>query len=107
VLYFVARRLLACSEASALSKTLAKDAAQRCWLTASGNPPKFPYVAFRSWLVRILIDVALVIRRTNCEEHIAVEYTVRISGWATTAKLVKRCQQGKSTFSDRAVARSA
>ena len=37
-------------------------AIQNCWRTASRNPPHFENeAAFRSWLVRVLIDEALVI----------------------------------------------
>jgi len=40
----------------------AEDVVQSCWLTASRNPPKFEYEgAFRSWLLRILIDEALAV----------------------------------------------
>jgi len=42
----------------------AENALENCWLTASRNPPKFVYEgAFRSWLVRILLDEALRVRR--------------------------------------------
>lgn len=41
-------------------------AIQNCRQAASRNPPHFEYEgAFRSWLVRILIDEALAIRRRN------------------------------------------
>jgi DNA-directed RNA polymerase specialized sigma24 family protein len=64
LLYFVARRVVGRNEE-------AKDAVHSCWLTASRNPPKFAYEgAFRSWLVRILIDEALAIRYTRPESHI-------------------------------------
>jgi len=46
----------------------AKDAIENCWLTASRNPPRFEYEgAFRSWLVRVLIDEALAILRKGKE----------------------------------------
>jgi DNA-directed RNA polymerase specialized sigma24 family protein len=39
-------------------------AIQNCHRAASRNPPHFEYEgAFRSWLVRILIDEALAVRR--------------------------------------------
>jgi DNA-directed RNA polymerase specialized sigma24 family protein len=39
-------------------------AVQNCKTTASRNPPRFAYEgAFRSWLVRVLIDEALAILR--------------------------------------------
>jgi DNA-directed RNA polymerase specialized sigma24 family protein len=46
----------------------ARDSVQNCWLTASRNPPKFEHEgAFRSWLLRIVIDEALTIRRKKKE----------------------------------------
>jgi DNA-directed RNA polymerase specialized sigma24 family protein len=43
-----------------------KDAIDNCWRAASRNAPRFEYEgAFRSWLVRVLIDEALAIRRQN------------------------------------------
>ena len=42
----------------------ADEAIANCWLTASRNPAIFGYEgAFRSWLLRVLIDEALIIRR--------------------------------------------
>jgi DNA-directed RNA polymerase specialized sigma24 family protein len=39
-----------------------EKAVQNCRITASRNPPRFEYEgAFRSWLVRVLIDEALAI----------------------------------------------
>jgi len=55
LLYFVACRVLEGSEG-------ADEAVGRCFLKARENPPEFHYQgAFRSWLVRILIDEALLI----------------------------------------------
>src|SRR5215831_16976822 len=43
-------------------------AIKNCWRSASRNPPYFEYEgAFRSWLVRVLIDEALAILR-KCPE---------------------------------------
>jgi DNA-directed RNA polymerase specialized sigma24 family protein len=57
LLRFIASRVLGSNEG-------AEDAIKNCWLTASCNPPKFEYEgAFRSWLLRILIDEALIILR--------------------------------------------
>ena len=43
-------------------------AIQNCWRTASRNPPHFEYEgAFRSWLVRVLIDEAIAILRESKE----------------------------------------
>ena len=45
-------------------------AIHNCWRTASRNPPCFEYEgAFRSWLVRILIDEALAILPESYEER--------------------------------------
>jgi DNA-directed RNA polymerase specialized sigma24 family protein len=44
----------------------ADAAIENCWLKASRNPPRFEYEgAFRSWLLRVLIDEALAILRQN------------------------------------------
>jgi DNA-directed RNA polymerase specialized sigma24 family protein len=41
---------------------------QNCWLTASCNPPKVEREgAFGGWLLRIVIDEALAIRRKKKE----------------------------------------
>jgi RNA polymerase sigma-70 factor (ECF subfamily) len=56
-LYFIARRVLGSPEG-------VEEAVQNCLLRASRNPPMFEYEgAFASWLVRILIDEALLILR--------------------------------------------
>jgi DNA-directed RNA polymerase specialized sigma24 family protein len=37
---------------------------ENCWVKASRNPPRFEYEgAFRSWLLRVLIDEALAVLR--------------------------------------------
>ena len=57
LLRFLACRVLGSNEE-------AEYALQGCWVTASRNPPKFEYEgAFRSWLLRILLDEALAILR--------------------------------------------
>jgi DNA-directed RNA polymerase specialized sigma24 family protein len=59
LLHFIACRVLGSSER-------ADGAIENCWLKASRNPPRFEYEgAFRSWLVRVLIDEALAILRQN------------------------------------------
>jgi DNA-directed RNA polymerase specialized sigma24 family protein len=79
LLYFVACRVLGCSESNALSQRLAKNAVQRCLSIASCNPPKLLNEgAFRSWLFRILLDEALAIRRTKGGHRQALECTARI-----------------------------
>src|SRR5215469_16258860 len=48
----------------------ADDAIENCWLRASLNPSRFEYEgAFRSWLIRVLIDEALAIRGHDQEER--------------------------------------
>jgi DNA-directed RNA polymerase specialized sigma24 family protein len=55
LLDFIACRVL-CDE------KIAKIAVDNCWQKASRNPPRFECEgAFRSWLVRVLIDEALAI----------------------------------------------
>ena len=57
LLHFIACRILGGLER-------ADDAIANCCLTASRNPPRFEHEsAFRSWLLRVLIDEALAIRR--------------------------------------------
>jgi DNA-directed RNA polymerase specialized sigma24 family protein len=61
LLHFIATRVLGGFEG-------AEQAVENCWLTASRNPPRFEYeAAFRSWLLRVLTDEALAIRRQNEE----------------------------------------
>jgi DNA-directed RNA polymerase specialized sigma24 family protein len=62
MLHFLACRVLGSSEQ-------AHEVVESCRVTASRNPPTFEYEgAFRSWLVRILIDEALAIVRQR-EQH--------------------------------------
>ena len=57
LLHFIACRVLGGPEH-------ADAAIENCWLTASRNPPRFEYEsAFRSWLLRVLIDEALALLR--------------------------------------------
>jgi DNA-directed RNA polymerase specialized sigma24 family protein len=59
LLYFIACRVLDGSEGAA-------DAVNNCFHAASRHPLGFEYEAsFRSWLLRILIGEALLIRRRN------------------------------------------
>jgi DNA-directed RNA polymerase specialized sigma24 family protein len=61
LLHFMACRVLGGPER-------AEDAIGNCWLAAFRNPPKFEYEgAFRSWLLRSLIDQAMAIRRHDEE----------------------------------------
>src|SRR5215469_8927441 len=57
-------RLLHLIACRVLGEERAPLAIKNCWRSASRNPPYFEYEgAFRSWLVRVLIDEALVILR--------------------------------------------
>jgi len=59
LLNFIARRVLG-------GDRRAPIAIQNCWRTASRNQPHFEYEgAFRSWLLRVLIDEALAILRES------------------------------------------
>ena len=49
-------------------------AVQNCRIAASRNPPRFEYEgAFRSWLVRVLIDEALAIRKRKAALPLSAE----------------------------------
>ena len=73
ILYLIASRVLSNTEDEHL-------AVQNCWRTASRNPPRFEHEgAFRSWLVRVLIDEALVLlreKRPIPETHISPQADV-------------------------------
>jgi len=70
LLHFIACRVLGDEEK-------APFAVQNCWRTASRNPPRFEYEgAFRSWLVRVLIDEALVVLRESQGEKDAAAAVV-------------------------------
>jgi DNA-directed RNA polymerase specialized sigma24 family protein len=57
LLFFLARRILNCVQE-------AEEAVKNCRLIASRNPPRFSTEgAFKSWLVRILIDEATLLLR--------------------------------------------
>jgi DNA-directed RNA polymerase specialized sigma24 family protein len=57
LLHFIASRILNCVQE-------AEEAVKNCRLKASRNPPRFSNEgAFKSWLVRILIDEATLLRR--------------------------------------------
>jgi DNA-directed RNA polymerase specialized sigma24 family protein len=59
LLHFLARRILNCVQE-------AEEAVKNCRLTASRNPPGFSSEgAFKSWLVRILIDEATLLLRSR------------------------------------------
>jgi DNA-directed RNA polymerase specialized sigma24 family protein len=47
-----------------------EEALRNCWIAASRKQPSFEYEgAFRSWLLRILIDEALAIRARTPQPH--------------------------------------
>ena len=49
-------------------------AVQNCRIAASRNPPRFEYEgALRSWLVRVLIDEALAIRKRKAALPLSAE----------------------------------
>jgi DNA-directed RNA polymerase specialized sigma24 family protein len=55
----------------------AKKAVENCWHSASPRAPRFEYEgAFRSWLVRVLIDEALLLLR---EMHQTLETNVALT----------------------------
>jgi DNA-directed RNA polymerase specialized sigma24 family protein len=61
LLQFIALRILNCAEE-------ADEAIKNCRRTASCNPPGFPTEgAFKSWLVRILIDEATTLRNRQTD----------------------------------------
>jgi DNA-directed RNA polymerase specialized sigma24 family protein len=63
LLHFVAGRVLGGPER-------ADDAIEACWLTASQSSPRFESEgAFRRWLVRVLIDEALVILKSEAKSR--------------------------------------
>ena len=67
-LHFTACRVLGGSEG-------AEVAVQKCWLTASRNPPTFDRESeFRSWLLRVLIDEALAILHDRLRSQVDLEY---------------------------------
>jgi DNA-directed RNA polymerase specialized sigma24 family protein len=59
MLHFIACRILGGPERAA-------EAIGNCWRTASRHPPRFEYEGeFRGWLLRVLIDEALILRRNQ------------------------------------------
>jgi DNA-directed RNA polymerase specialized sigma24 family protein len=69
-LHFIACRILDDPEQ-------AKKAVENCWHSASARAPHFEYEgAFRSWLLRVLIDEALLLlrpRQQTLETNIALQ----------------------------------
>jgi DNA-directed RNA polymerase specialized sigma24 family protein len=76
LLHFVARRILNCIEE-------AEEAVKNCRLTASRNPPRFSSEgAFKSWLVRILIDEATLLVRqkeNNAAQRLPEQFREQLS----------------------------
>ncbi len=68
LLQFMATRIVGDTERS-------EEAVENCFRMASRNPPSFEYEGeLRSWLVRILVDEALQIRRRK-DRHSEEEWT--------------------------------
>ena len=58
-----------------------------CWQTASRNPPHFEYEgAFRSWLVRVLMDEALAILRESQGERVAAATDLNVVSLADSTE---------------------
>ena len=71
LLYFIACRVLD-------DRDEAEEAVQNCLLSATAHPPTFESQgAFRSWLLRILIDEALVILRQKKAHRHSLEQALR------------------------------
>ena len=78
LLDFIACRVLC-------EKKRAQIAIHNCWQTASRNPPRFEFEgAFRSWLVKFLIDEAVAILRESQGERDAA--TADVSFQCPTAR---------------------
>jgi DNA-directed RNA polymerase specialized sigma24 family protein len=74
LLHFLAGRILGSHED-------VEEAVESCRITASRNPPRFEYEgAFRSWLVRVLIDEALAIRQRNSDVTISKQVWMGTTG---------------------------
>ena len=72
LLDFIACRVLC-------EKKRAQIAIHNCWRATSRNPPRFEFEgAFRSWLVRVLIDEALVLLRESQGERDAAAADVNV-----------------------------
>ena len=64
LLHFIACRVLGGPER-------AEKAVENCWHAASRNPPHFEYAgAFRTWLVRVLIEEALALRESQSADAV-------------------------------------
>jgi DNA-directed RNA polymerase specialized sigma24 family protein len=73
LLHFTACRILGCPAEAEL-------AVRNCWRRASRNPPEFRHDgAFRSWLVRLLIDEALAILHRPGSQDCAVPTFINAS----------------------------
>ena len=77
LLIFIACRVLGNEETAPI-------AVQNCWRTSSRNLPHFEHEgAFRTWLVRVLIDEALAILRESQGEKDAAAADVNVAIWST------------------------
>jgi DNA-directed RNA polymerase specialized sigma24 family protein len=75
LLHFTACRVLGNPERAEL-------VVRNCWLRASRNPPRFSQEgAFRSWLLRLLIDEALAILHRPGSQQCAAPTVMNTSSW--------------------------
>lgn len=99
-LLFIGRRVLGGPEG-------VEAAIDNCWFVASHNPPRFEAEgAFRSWLLRVLIDEALAILRKNRAAKVLQEVS-QMRAIATpmyaTDKLPKSRQKRRTRREERVV----
>jgi len=80
LLCFIARKVLRGNER-------AESAVHNCFVTASRHPPRFEYEgAFRCWLLRVLIDEALLIlheerERPSISREVNIGLKDEEAGW--------------------------
>jgi DNA-directed RNA polymerase specialized sigma24 family protein len=78
ILHFIACRILGGPER-------AERAVENCWHTASRRPPRFESEGeFRSWLLRVLIDEALLLQEDQQSP------TLKASGIPAAAEMFRR-----------------
>jgi DNA-directed RNA polymerase specialized sigma24 family protein len=83
LLYFIATRVLGSTER-------ADEAVRNCWLSASRNPGWIESGGrFRSWLVRVLIDEALAIRRQCWEANKAKAHPEQVTSSSSSIKMTE------------------
>lgn len=83
LLYFIATRVLGSTER-------ADEAVRNCWLSASRHPRwSESGERFRSWLVRVLIDEALAIRRQRWEANKTKVHPERVTSSRSSIKMAE------------------